>query len=310
MENFQGPRIGQISIIIIALLLVLGGILFFSIGRLGVGYVALIVDPVLGTTSTIGDGQSARYYFKTPWSIVHTIFVATDNVDMWTEDGSIGDYPAVKVLSNDGLEVEVDISVRWTLSPSHVFELYTNYPNKDWKSQAIIPIIRETIRNTIVNYTAIQTIENRTAISIEMREALGEAFITENSLANAVVFEALNLREMMLPTTFVNAIEEKLAAEQNAIAAEFNKTRILVEANASAQSKILEARGRAESRIIISNATREAIDAIVLDNQEYDIEEITHLYLYLETLSDISELGKGRIIFITRDGDQTLIPIR
>lgn len=199
--------------IIIAILIIIGGVIFFSVGRIGVGYVAVIVDPVLGSTTSVGDGANARYFLKTPWASVFKVYVATDSVHMWTEGGLQGDYPAVESLTKDGLRVDVDITVRWRISPSSVVDLYRRFPTLDWKERAIIPIIRETIRNLIVNYTAIQTIELRGLVGVNMKLALAGSFEKETSLAGAVLLEAVNLRKISLPDNFVDAIEKKLASE-------------------------------------------------------------------------------------------------
>jgi regulator of protease activity HflC (stomatin/prohibitin superfamily) len=121
--------------------------------------------------------------------------------------------------------------------------------------------------------------------------------------------DAVNVRKISLPATFVEAIEKKLAAEQLAIAAEFNKTRQLVIADANAQSAIKEAEGQAESRLILANSTREAISIISSVNPELNNTEITKLYLYLETLRDIAQTGQGQFIIVP-DESQYILPIR
>ncbi|KYH38566.1 MAG: hypothetical protein AYL28_003220, partial [Candidatus Bathyarchaeota archaeon B23] len=106
---------------------------------------------------------------------------------------------------------------------------------------------------------------------------------------------------------FVKAIEAKLAAEQLSIAAEYNRTRMLVLANASAASQIIEAQGFATSRLIVANATRRAIEIIAAE-EGMDVVELTSLYLYLETLREIAERG-GSIIIISGE-ENLLLPIQ
>jgi len=93
------------------------------------------------------------------------------------------------------------------------------------------------------------------------------------------------------------------------IAAEFNKTRILVLANATAVSQIIKAEGLAQSKLIIANATREAIETITVQLPETDLTQITNLYLYLETLRDIAESGKGTFIIAPGDSEKFIIPV-
>lgn len=303
------PRIEGLGAVAVVLIIIIGGVLFFSIGQVGVGYVSIIVDPVFGTTTSVGDGANARYFFKTPWSSVFKVYVATDSINMWSELLVTGDFPAVEALTKDGLKVDVDITVRWRVSPSEAVALFRRFPGLDWKDRAIIPIIRETARNLIVDFTAIETIEKRGVMATMLEQDLSEAFETEPSLEDAVLIDGVDLRRISLPEKFVYAIESKLSAEQLAIAAEFNKTRILVIANASASSEIIKAEGIARSKIIVANATREAIKAIAALNPDIDEAELTNLYMYLDTLRDISETGKGTFIIAPSDTGEFIVSL-
>lgn len=303
------PRIEGVGVVAIVLVIIVAGVLIFSIGQVGVGYVAMVVDPLSGSISAVGDGSNAHYFFKPPWATVSRIYVATDSVNMWSEGGTIGDFPAVPSLTKDGLMVDVDITVRWTVAPSRALDLFRRFPALDWKDRAIIPIIRKTIRDILVEFSAIETIEQRGILSTKMETALAEVFGNETTLVKAITVEAVDLRRIALPQNFVDAIESKLAAEQLAIAAEFNKTKILVIANATALSQVIQANGLAKSKIIIANATRESIAIIAAQQPGLNSTELTSLYLYLETLRSIAETGKGQFIIIPGDGSRFLIPL-
>ncbi|MBN2335113.1 prohibitin family protein [Candidatus Bathyarchaeota archaeon] len=306
--QFEGPRLEGAGIIALVLIVIVGGLMFFSVGRINVGYVAVIVDPVFGSTSVVGTGGNAQYFLKFPWASVYKIYVATDSVHMWSDQLEAGDFPAVESLTKDGLKVDVDITVRWRIAPAGAANLFQRYPTLDWKDRAIIPIIRETIRNLLVDYSAIETIEKRANIGLVLKENLEKAFKEEPSIGDAVILDAVNIRKIALPATFVNAIEKKLAAEQLSIAAEFNKTRLLVIADANAQSAILEAQGVAQSRLIVANATRQALAVIAGNDPEINLAELTKLYLYLETLRSIADTGKGQFIIVP-DKSQYILPI-
>jgi regulator of protease activity HflC (stomatin/prohibitin superfamily) len=306
--EYEGPRIEGGSVAVIVLIIMLGGALFLSISNIGVGYVAVVVDPIFGSTSVVGTGSNAQYFLKAPWASVFKIYVATDSVHMWSEAEEEGDFPAVESLTKDGLKVDVDITVRWSIAPGAAADLFRRYPAMDWKDRAIIPIIRETIRNMLVDYTAIQTIELRATLGVALATSLERALQDEASLSNAVALDAVNIRKITLPDNFVNAIEKKLAAEQLSIAAEFNKTRLLVIADANAQSAIIEAQGMAESRLIIANATRLSLDIIAQASPGTDLDELTRLYLYLETLKDIAASGNAQFI-VAPDASQYILNI-
>jgi regulator of protease activity HflC (stomatin/prohibitin superfamily) len=163
--------------------------------------------------------------------------------------------------------------------------------------------------NLIVDFTAIETIEKRGAIGTMLEQDFIDAFSLEPSLEDSVIIDGVDLRRIALPARFVNAIESKLASEQLAIATEFNWTQILVLANASATSEIIRAEGKAMSKIIVANATREAIEAIAALNPEIDDAEMTRLYIYLETLRDISQSGRGIFIIAPSDSGQFIISV-
>lgn len=308
-EFERRPRIEGAGIVAIVIILIIAGTLVFSVGQVGVGYVALIIDPLSGSVSPQGDGQNAKYFLKPPYANIVKIYTATDSVHMWSEAGVQGDFPAVPSLTKDGLKVDVDITVRWRISPSESISLFRQFPGLDWKERAIIPIIREAIRDLIAQYTAIETIEQREKISVKMEEILSEAFSKEATLSNAIILEAVDLRQISLPEGFIKAIESKLASEQLSIAAEFNKTRILVIANATAMSQIIQANGAATSKIILANATRDALNIIASNQTALDAAQLTNLYLYLETLRAISETGKSFFIVIPSESGNFIIQL-
>ena len=306
--GFEGPKLEEYGVIAIILIVVLGGLLFFGFGRIGVGYVSVVVDPVFGSTKVVGNGLNAQYFMKAPWASVYRIYVATDSIHMSSEATSTTDLPAVESLTKDGLKVDIDVTVRWSIRPESAALLYQKYPGLDWKDRAIIPIIRETIRNLLSNFTAIDTIEKRTSVGLSLKTNLEKALEGEPSLSSAILLDAVNIRKINLPENFVESIEKKLASEQLAIAAEFNKTRLLIIADAEAQTVIIQAQGAAQAQLVIANATRQAIDKIAETNPNIDINELTKIYLYLETLRDLADKGKTQFIVVPGN-EQFILPI-
>jgi regulator of protease activity HflC (stomatin/prohibitin superfamily) len=295
--GFEGPKLEEYGVIAIILIVVLGGLLFFGFGRIGVGYVSVVVDPVFGSTKVVGNGLNAQYFMKAPWASVYRIYVATDSIHMSSE-----------ATSTTGLKVDIDVTVRWSIRPESAALLYQKYPGLDWKDRAIIPIIRETIRNLLSNFTAIDTIEKRTSVGLSLKTNLEKALEGEPSLSSAILLDAVNIRKINLPENFVESIEKKLASEQLAIAAEFNKTRLLIIADAEAQTLIIQAQGAAQAQLVIANATRQAIDKIAETNPNIDINELTKIYLYLETLRDLADKGKTQFIVVPGN-EQFILPI-
>ncbi|MFQ6074981.1 MAG: SPFH domain-containing protein [Candidatus Bathyarchaeia archaeon] len=296
-------------IILIIILAGLGVSAVFSIGSVEVGKVAVVIDPILRSVYGVGDGTTSQIFFKPPWAQIVKVSVAVDSVDMWSEAGMTGEYPSVPCLTKDGLGVDVDVTVSWDIAPGKGVALYKRFPALDWRVRRIIPIIREVLRDVVVQYTALQTIEKREEIGTLLSQQLSSAFEADESLGGAVLFIQADLREIALPAKFVGAIEAKLAAEQLAIAAEYNKTRILVMANATAQSYIIEAQGLGQSKIVVANATAESL-RVIAEQTGMNQTQLAQLYLNLEALKEMAKGGRTTFLIVAgKEGITWLLPV-
>lgn len=265
-----------------------------------VGYTTIIIDPINKKMWTVGDGTYAAILFfaKPPWASVKYVYVAVDKLEMWTERNETGDYPAISCLTRDGLAVEVDVLIRWRIDPNRVLDLYKNYPNLNWKMTTIASILREVVRNTIANYTAIETIEKRAEISSILYSELENALKEDKTLVNAIILEELDLREIALPKKFTDAIEDKLAAEQEMLAAQFRAAAVIIATQA-----------QANATLIMANATAEAI-SLIAEKCNLNATEIAQLYLLIEALKEIAEENENVVfLIIVGDSGQYIIPI-
>lgn len=293
-------RIFSMAVAII-LLIVVAFILFaLTLVTTEIGYITLVIDPVAGTVTTKGDGATAQWFFfsKAPWAYEKKVYVAVDVIHMWTEGGRTGDFPAVGCLTRDGLAVEVDITVRWRINPSSVLDLFKKYPELDWKSRTIVPLIRETLRDVSSKYTAMETITKREEIAVAVNSLLEKAFSEEPTLRGAIILEGIDLREISLPRKFTDAIEAKLSAEQEKLAAEFQAAKVLVLAYADANATIIRAQGTAEAISQIAERCNMAE------------KEIAQLYILVEALKKMAETeGKVIVIMVQGEGGSWILPI-
>jgi len=287
---------------VLIILIIIGSVLGFSmVGMVGVSEVAIIVDPLTG--HIVGKVAGPRYFIKMPWQYYVKISVSIESLDMWTDlkTRQRGEWPAIICLTKDGLEVYVDITVRWRVDPDKLTQLYVNYPDLNWENKALVPLLRETVRNIISNYAAIETIEKRAEISQKITESYIVSVKSEKSLAGAIIVEGIDLRNIELPSNFKNAVEQKLAEQQQKIAAEFRRERVLIEANATATSKILQALGEAKAKLIAANATAESIRRILgVSGNNTDIAEI---YLTYTLLKELVAQGGNIYIIVTSGGE-------
>ena len=271
-----------------------------------VGYGTLIIDPLSGTVSQPVIGPA--WFLKAPWAYTKSVYYAIDSIGMWKEDGLMGDFPPITPIRVDGLRIEVDLLVRWSLDPTKLKPLFQRFPNLDWKERVISSVVREVGRNVMGQYTAIEVIENRSIITKDLSDEIVASLVTEESLLNAILNVEVDLRDIDPPIEFLTAIEAKLAAEQAKLQAEFEKARILILANASAAEKIIAAEGEAASRLIVANGTAESI-RIIAQDAGMNATELTNLFLTLEALKEIAKTTQTFVVVMGQDGLTYLLPV-
>lgn len=311
----EAPRFGfgkrswliRVAVAVLIVLIIFAIIIPLTIFRtVAVGYGALLVDPIGRTIS--GPIIGPAWFLKAPWvSDIH-IYYALDSIGMWSEDEVQGDYPAITPISKDGLRTEVDLLVRWSLDYTKLKDLYQTFPKLDWKERAISSVIREITRDVIGEFTAIQIIENRSIITQALSENITTSLYAEKSLLSSLENIEVDLRDIGPPADFLQAIENKLAAQQAKLQAEFERERILILANASAAEKIIAAEGEASSRLIIADGTAESI-RIIAESAGMNATELTNLYLTLEALKEIAKTAETFVVILGEDGLVYMIPV-
>lgn len=290
----------------IVVMIILGVIFAFSMSSVEVGEAAVIVDPLQQRIVDIKFGP--RLFIKLPWQYVIKVYTAVDAITMRKETPR--DYPAVSALTKDGAKVEVDITVRYKVIESFraVESLIKNYPMLNYKSITIVPTIREVVRNIIANFTLTEVIERRSEIGVLIVEAATKRLVTDPTLKNCIEIIDIAVRNIEPPSEVVAAINKKLAAEQEAKAAEYNKTKILILANASAMEKriaaqaeaiatLLRAEAEAKAILLRANATSASLRMIAEILGVNNTDALVN-YLYLETLKSIVEKEGARIVLI------------
>ena len=292
--------LGVIFVLLIAALILVAS----SISTVGIGEVAIVIDPLTG--HIVYTVRGPRVFLKAPWQRVDVVYTAVDVLDMWTDPGTgrTGDYPSVITYTKDGLEAHVDVTLRWRVDPDRVVTLYKNYPMKDWEHRALAPILRQVVRDIVSEYKGLETIEKRHEIANRIYEEFMKRLGREETLGGAIVVEGLNLRNIDLPRDFKAAVTKKLAAEQLMIAANYNRTRILILANASAESRIIEAEGVAKAKLIEANATKKALEAIASVVED---PETLRVYVMLTELGRIAQQGNVQIVVLTGGGQ--VVPV-
>ncbi len=175
-----------------------------------------------------------------------TVFdIQTQNYTMSAEHGEgaqQGD-DAIRVLSNDGLEVVIDLTVLYrvlsTEAPRIFKEIGVNYTDK-----IVRPVTRTRIRDNAVYYDAVALYSTKRN---EFQERIFKS-IESDFKTRGLILEQLLIRNINLPASVKTTIESKINAEQDAQKMQF----VLQKEKQEAERKRVEAQGIADYQRIIS----------------------------------------------------------
>jgi regulator of protease activity HflC (stomatin/prohibitin superfamily) len=171
--------------------------------------------------------------------------VRTENYTMSgvTDEGTKQGDDAIRVLSADGLEVIVDLTVLYKVIPSEAPRLLQEV-GTDYRNVLVRPICRTKIRDNAVYYDAVAL------YSTKRDEFQSRIFSTieTNFKDRGLMLEQLLVRNITLPASVKATIESKINAEQDAQKMTF----VLQKERQEAERKRVEAQGIADYQKILS----------------------------------------------------------
>ena len=230
------PKIGLPILIVVIILIILtaksavtidsgeAGVLFETFG-----------DGVVIDEPPMGEG----FHIVAPWNKVFIYEVRQQEL-----------FEKMKVLSSNGLEIQIDASAWYEPVYSELGNLHQSL-GKGYLQRVIQPAIRSAARSVVGRYTPEQLYSSkRDAIQDEIYEETKKILEKQYVQLNEVL-----VRDVTLPNTIKEAIERKLRQEQESLEYEFR----LVTAAKEAEKVIIEAKGKAESNRILSASLTDKI---------------------------------------------------
>jgi regulator of protease activity HflC (stomatin/prohibitin superfamily) len=177
---------------------------------------------------------------------VVTFDIKTENYTMSgvTDEGNKQGDDAIRVLSADGLEVIVDLTVLYKVVPSEAPRILKEV-GTDYRNVLVRPICRTKIRDNAVYYDAVAL------YSTKRDEFQSRIFSTieTNFKERGLMLEQLLVRNITLPESVKATIESKINAEQDAQKMTF----VLQKERQEAERKRVEAQGIADYQKILSS---------------------------------------------------------
>jgi len=256
------------------------GLLTSSIRQVDAGYV--------GVKSLFGKVQnetlSSGLNMVNPLIDVTPIDIKTQNYTMsgvHDEGNKTGD-DAIKVLTADGLEVTIDLSVLYRVNPAETPKMLREI-GINFEDKIVRPITRTRIRDNSVYYDAVAL------YSTKRDEFQARIFKTiENDFKQrGLILENLLVRNITLPASVKSTIEQKINAEQEAQKMQF----VLQKEKQEAERKRVEAQGISDYQRIISMS---------LSDRQLQYEQI-------KAMKELAASGNAKIIVLPSKGTPVIL---
>ncbi|MBK8142346.1 MAG: prohibitin family protein [Chitinophagaceae bacterium] len=259
---------------LVAVLLIIVGVLTKSVVQINAGQIG--VKTLFGKVQN--DVLHSGLHFINPLMEVLSLDIKTQNYTMSgvQDEGNRSADDAIRVLTADGLEVTIDLTVLYKLLPSEAPKLVRE-TGEDYKDKIVRPLTRTKIRDNSVYYDAISLYSSKRD---EFQQRIFKS-IEDDFKKRGLILEQLLVRNITLPLSVKATIEQKINAEQDAQKMQF----VLLKEKQEAERKRVEAQGIADYQRIIN---------IGLTDQQLQYEQIkAYLELAKSPNSKIIIMGKG-----------------
>lgn len=217
----------------------LAGIAGFTIAlSLLISSVYVVVPGTVGIVTTLGSVERPQLpglHFKAPWISdlntidTKTLLCASENT----------------VPTAEGLNVQLDVSLLYHVSPEEAANLYKNV-GVGFEGTVVAPTLRSAVRNLTAE-TSVKTLYS--AGRKELRDTLQKE-LEAKLTPRGIVLEDVLIKSLTLPKQLSDAIEVKLQKEQEAAQMQF----VIQREQQEAERKVVEAKGQAEFNRIIQQS--------------------------------------------------------
>lgn len=188
---------------------------------------------------TVGTGP----YLKLPFvDTVHKVDMKTriiKNEYYVNESGKVVSNNPLEAASKDLQDVKVSTVMNYKLSPEKAVDIVVKYGSEEAFEEGVLkPIIKQEVKSVTSQYTAEELVTKR----VEYNDKVSSNLIAIASGKGAVI-EQTNVTNITFTESFNQAIEAKVTAQQNALKAENDLSRIKFEA----EQRIATAKAEAEA---------------------------------------------------------------
>ncbi len=266
--------------------------IFFILAGISTACIKQIDAGEVGVKVLFGSVQNSvlpsGLHFVNPLLDVKKLDIKTQNYTMSgvNDEGNKAGDDAIRVLTSDGLEVTIDLTVLYRVVAADAPRLLRE-TGDDFRDKIVRPITRTKIRDNAVYYQAVDLFGNKRD---EFQQRIYKS-IEDDFKKRGLMLEQLLVRNITLPNSVKASIESKINAEQDAKKMEF----VLLKEKQEAERKRVEAQGIADYQRIINTG---------LTDQQLQYEQIKAMKeLALSQNAKVIVMGKGNTPLII-DGKQ------
>lgn len=198
---------------------------------------------VIGSESVVGP------HWKDPWVDAIdfdvrnqlAVFLGDGNQ---TYNGAPTNGPQITFTDKDGVTANMDLVVLYSIRPDKVVELVEEYQSQDdFRTKVIEQDIRSVPRDVPGNYTTIQMLTDRPAVTADIRRLLEAEWKDKG-----VVIEDVSLQEVRYSEGVRQRFEDAQNAQTEVVKAEAD----LAKAKIDAQQQVVQAQAQADANAILS----------------------------------------------------------
>jgi regulator of protease activity HflC (stomatin/prohibitin superfamily) len=260
---------------ITGIVLILVGAISSSVRQVDAGFVG--VKALFGKVQN--ETLSSGLNMINPLMSVTDIDIRTQNYTMSGvhDEGMKSGDDAIKVLTADGLEVTIDLSVLYRVNPAEAPKMLREI-GINFEDKIVRPITRTRIRDNSVYYDAVALYSTKRD---EFQARIFKTIETDFK-QRGLILENLLVRNITLPASVKSTIEQKINAEQEAQKMQF----VLQKEKQEAERKRVEAQGIADYQRIISMS---------LSDRQLQYEQI-------KAMKELAASGNSKIIVMPSKG--------
>jgi regulator of protease activity HflC (stomatin/prohibitin superfamily) len=189
---------------------------------------------------------------------------------------------AIRVLSADGLEVVIDLTVLYRIVPAEAPRLLRE-TGLDYEDKIVRPLTRTKIRDNAVYYDAVSLYSSKRD---EFQGRISKT-IEDEFRKRGLFVENVLVRNITLPATVKSSIEQKIQAEQEAQKMQF----VLQKERQEADRKRVEAQGIADyQKIVNENLTDKQLQ-----------------YEQIKTMRDLAASQNAKMIIMNGRGTPVIL---